>query len=280
MSTLSRPARLALAAAAAALALGAMPAGAMAHPMGNFSISVYSRLEILPREIHVRWVLDMAEIPSATTVKLIDANSDGTITEAEKGKYFALWVTSILDSIQLGVDGKRLPLEVVSHDLTLPSGEGGQLALRIVMDLTAHLPEMRPGTPHYGEYHDTNYKRYIGWREVVVTAGDGVQLIDSSAPTQDRTDELRTYPADLWAGAPTSDATFTVAAVPRASESAAALAQAGDQRAGASPSSGGPGFTLWPTGVLAALMVGGIAVWVALDTRGRGGRSRRSRRSR
>jgi hypothetical protein len=246
MSTLSRPARLALAVAAAALALGAMPAGAMAHPMGSFSISVYSRLEILPREIHVRWVLDMAEIPSATTVKLIDANSDGTITEAEKGKYFALWVTSILDSIQLSVDGKRLPLEVVSHELTLPSGEGGQLALRIVMDLTAHLPEMRPGTPHHGEYHDTNYKRYIGWREVVVIAGDGVQLVDSSAPTQGRTDELRTYPADLWAGAPTSDATFTAEAVVLASSSGAALAEAGDQRAGASPSSGGSGFTLWP----------------------------------
>ena len=44
------------------LVLGA-PAG-FAHPMGNFSVNHYSKITIGQGEIDVRYLIDMAEIPT------------------------------------------------------------------------------------------------------------------------------------------------------------------------------------------------------------------------
>src|SRR5262249_57245424 len=40
------------------------PAAASAHPLGNFTINRFSRLEVSGHRLYVRYVLDMAEIPT------------------------------------------------------------------------------------------------------------------------------------------------------------------------------------------------------------------------
>ncbi|MDX6505651.1 MAG: hypothetical protein QOG06_295, partial [Gaiellaceae bacterium] len=50
-----------LAVSVAALAL---PALASAHPLGNFTINRFSRVEVSGPRLYVRYVLDMAEIPT------------------------------------------------------------------------------------------------------------------------------------------------------------------------------------------------------------------------
>src|SRR3990172_9177092 len=59
------PARLLalLAAGAAAVAL-AMPPGAAAHPLGNFTVNHYAGIEASGRSVYVHLVLDLAEIPA------------------------------------------------------------------------------------------------------------------------------------------------------------------------------------------------------------------------
>ena len=42
----------------------AIPAPGQAHPLGNFSISQYSGIQISPDAIAVRYFVDMAEIPT------------------------------------------------------------------------------------------------------------------------------------------------------------------------------------------------------------------------
>ncbi len=54
--------RLAILAVVAAALLA--PAAASAHPLGNFTINRFSRLEVSGHRIYVRYVLDMAEIPT------------------------------------------------------------------------------------------------------------------------------------------------------------------------------------------------------------------------
>jgi hypothetical protein len=49
--------------AVAVLALAA-PAAATAHPLGNFTINRFSRIEVSGPRIYVLYVLDMAEIPT------------------------------------------------------------------------------------------------------------------------------------------------------------------------------------------------------------------------
>ena len=46
-----------------ALALLA-PAAASAHPLGNFTINRFARVEVSGHRLYVRYVLDMAEIPT------------------------------------------------------------------------------------------------------------------------------------------------------------------------------------------------------------------------
>lgn len=243
------------------LACGAAPARAEAHAFGALSISVYSGLVVSADEIQIRWVLDMAEIPASATVVLIDTDKDGTVTEDEKSAYFDLWVGSVLDQIRLVVDGHDLSKEIVDRELTLPAGEGGRLALRLVMDLVATVPE--GGSVRKASYRDANYLEYIGWREVAVAAGPGAQLIESTVPTEGRTNELTIYPPDLGLSVPTSEAEFSFAA--------AQSVPSGEQTAltGGRQSDSG-GFQVWPTGVLAAVLLAGlVALMVAVNRPGR-----------
>jgi hypothetical protein len=229
------------------------PAPARAHAFGPFSISVYSRLVVSEDRIEIRWVLDMAEIPSEATVELIDKNADGTVTEREKAAYFDLWVGSVLGQIQLVVDGQDLPKEIVGRELTLPEGEGGSPYLRVEMDLVAEVPG--EGASHSATYRDSNYIDYIGWREVAVAPGSGAQLIESSAPLEGRTNELTIYPADLGRSIPTSEAEFVFAAA----AGAPSVSTGQPVSPGLAESEPSGGFQIWPTGVLAALAVIGLA---------------------
>jgi len=241
--------------AAVLLACGGLltPAPAAAHAFGPFSISVYSRLVVSEDQIQIRWVLDMAEIPATATVELIDTNADGTVTEREKDAYFDLWVGSVLGQIHLVVDGQDLSKEIVGRELTLPEGEGGSPALRLEMDLVAEVPS--DGNSHSASYRDSNYVDYVGWREVAVAPGNGAQLIESSAPLEGRTSELTVYPADLGRRVPTSEAEFVFAAAAVAPSVPADQPAPPGQR---EPEPSG-GFQIWPTGVLAALAVIGLA---------------------
>ena len=55
--------RVTLGVLVAALVLGVAPA-ARAHPLGNFTVNRYAEVVVGPESVTVRYVLDLAEIPS------------------------------------------------------------------------------------------------------------------------------------------------------------------------------------------------------------------------
>ena len=59
--------RWALAALTLLVAL-AIPVVTLAHPLGNFTVNHYSRLELSPGKARIFYVLDMAEIPTFQTI--------------------------------------------------------------------------------------------------------------------------------------------------------------------------------------------------------------------
>lgn len=242
------------------------------HAFGPFSISVYSRLVVESDQVRIRWVLDMAEIASAATVELIDEDADGTVTDSEKNAYFDLWVGSVLDSIELTVDGEELSKTIEFRELTLPSGEGGTPYLRVVMDLSAELPRpSSPATVHAATYRDANYVDYPGWREVAAAAGTDVVLLESSVPTEGRTNELTVYPADLGRSVPTSEARFSFSAAGTGTGPIGPLPGSTPQP----DTTTGSAFQIWPTGILAVLIVGAMAVVLVLANRNEPRRHRR-----
>ena len=65
--------------AVAALALAVLVPAADAHPLGNFTVNQYTRLDVAQGGVSVRYVLDMAEIPTFQRRQIVDANGDGRI---------------------------------------------------------------------------------------------------------------------------------------------------------------------------------------------------------
>src|SRR5205807_277357 len=142
------------------------PAAAAAHPLGNFTINRFSRLEVSGHRIYVRYVLDMAEIPT------FQAGHIDTHAYARR----------IARNAQLVVDGRAAGLVPLGTALAHPLGAAGLHTTRLEVILAG--PTLRGKTSV--SYRDDNYKDRIGWKEIVV-----------GPTTRSTSDELRAYPKDL-----------------------------------------------------------------------------------
>ncbi len=170
-----------------------VPAAA-AHPLGNFTVSRYSGLTAVPTELHLLYIVDMAEIPTFQERQTMDANGDGRVSQAEQTHYLNQQMAALASNLHLTVNEQLIAWSAPEGSLQFPPGQGGLLTLRLEMTLTAVLP---PDNVWQADYHDNNYTDRLGWQETVVAAADGVQLLASSVPTQGVTDELQNYPQDL-----------------------------------------------------------------------------------
>ncbi len=176
------------------------PLAAWAHPLGNFTVNRYSRLELHTGQVDIHYVLDMAEIPAFQERGRIDADSDGAIAPNEHERYLAEQVANLRQGLRLTAAGRALPLLVQAQNLEFPPGQGGLSTLRLTATFVAPLPS--EAASWQMDYHDANFADRLGWKEIVVAAGDGARLLASTAPTVDLSDELRSYPQDLLQNPP------------------------------------------------------------------------------
>lgn len=169
-----------------ALTALAAPGLASAHPLGNFTINHYSRVQPSGDRIYVLYVVDMAEIPTFRERQEMDTLEG----------YAAASARRISRELALEVDGKRLPLSPVRHAIALPPGVGGLKTLRFQVVLRT--PRIARGdAPLSLSYSDTTFAGRIGWKEVVVApAGDAI-VTSSSAPAESISGELLAYPKNL-----------------------------------------------------------------------------------
>jgi nickel/cobalt transporter (NicO) family protein len=150
----------------AALAALAVSGTASAHPLGNFTINRFSRLETSGPRLYVLYVLDMAEIPTFQA---------GRIDPQAYGRRIAR-------NAELSVDGRRARLTPVAHALAHPRGAGGLRTTRLELVLRGPILHEQGSV----SYQDNNYRGRIGWKEIVV-----------GAKAHSISDELRAYPKDL-----------------------------------------------------------------------------------
>ncbi len=143
-----------------------VPGVAAAHPLGNFTINRFSRIETAGDRIYVLYVLDLAEIPTFQA-GAIDPHA---------------YAVRLSHGAHLAVNGRRVELRPVATALAHPLGAGGLHTTRLEVMLRG------PRVNGLSEiaYEDTNYADRIGWKEIVV-----------GAATHSTSDELRAYPKDL-----------------------------------------------------------------------------------
>src|SRR5688572_5714326 len=110
---------------AVALAMLVPSARAEAHPLGNFTVNQYSRLEVARDAVQVRYVVDMAEIPAFQERQRIDGDGDGALSAAEQEAYLAQQIPALIAGLHLEVDGAPVALRLERQELSFPEGQGG-----------------------------------------------------------------------------------------------------------------------------------------------------------
>ena len=158
---------------------------ALAHPLGNFTINHYSRVELVGDQARVLYVLDLAEIPTFQEKQRI----------ADDSTYLGRQVERLSQNVFLTVDGKPLPLKMTDHSVQFLPGQGGLQTERLEVSLVG--ASTLPKGPHQAVYRDNNFQGRLGWKEVVVQASAEAQLTNSSVPAASVSQELRKYPQDM-----------------------------------------------------------------------------------
>ena len=178
------------------------PQAALAHPLGNFTVNRYSRIEPGAGHIYLRYVLDMAEIPTFQEKAHIDRDGDGQVSDAERATYLADKLEDLKGNLYLSINGLPIPLLTESRDLSFPAGQGGLSTLRLSLLLHGQFGSTDQNEELNLYYRDDNYSQRLGWKEIVVQPGEGVSLLRSTIPQHDQSNELRTYPQDLLTSPP------------------------------------------------------------------------------
>jgi nickel/cobalt exporter len=167
------------------LAVLAVPAPAVAHPLGNFTVNRFASVEPAGDAVYVRYVLDMAEIPAYQERQRMTDERRYARTTAER----------LARGLVLRIDGRRVPLRVLEQRLGFPPGVAGLSTLRLEAAFRA--PLVQGAGERRLTVRDTNLAGRIGWRELVVRPQAEARVRSSSVPADTISNALRSYPKDL-----------------------------------------------------------------------------------
>lgn len=145
-----------------------VPVAAQAHPLGNFTINRFARVEVSGHRLYVRYVLDMAEIP--------------TYQARQQGVNPVVYANRLARGLRVSLDGRRVVLHPVAHALAFPRGVAGLHTMRLEIILRGPAVSRTQALA----VHDANYADHLGWKEIVV-----------GARAHSISDELHAYPKSL-----------------------------------------------------------------------------------
>ena len=164
--------------------------GMFAHPMGNFSVSHYTRIEVRPGGVaSVTYILDLAELPTFELLQKWDLKQDSAKAQLESkaAAEAKAWVANL----KFRLDGKPVAGRVMSTKLVMADGAGNLPIARITSQV-----EVSASGGGLLEFEDTNYPERAGWKEIVVGAAKGVTIAEASHIDVERSKALTEYPAD------------------------------------------------------------------------------------
>jgi nickel/cobalt transporter (NicO) family protein len=174
----------------------ALPASALAHPLGNFTINHYAGLTIGRDTIRLDVVIDMAEIPTFQERLRLDTDGDGSVSDEEAATAAPTECATEGRALRLAVGGRPVDVGIAgSAAVSFPAGLGGLSTMRIECGFDVPLDAELSGATTI-TFSDTSFTDRIGWREVIA-AGDGVAIQADGLPKTSPSQRLTSYPADL-----------------------------------------------------------------------------------
>ena len=184
---------------AAAFALFANTGSALAHPLGNFTINRYARIEVYSDAIQLHYVVDMAEIPAFQALDGINTDKDGTTSPEELAAYGKTSAANYAKNFTLVVDGKAQAVSAIETSVQRLPGQGGLDTMRIVVVYAAPTAK---GSQASVTFEDRNFNDRVGWKEIVVRPSEGAQVTIDPALLVEHSNALLEYPAETLKSAP------------------------------------------------------------------------------
>ena len=167
---------------------------ALAHPLGNFSVNQYSRLEVEKTRIKIRQILDLAEIPTFQLSSEIDTDKNGTLSETELNAYAEKITPEHLANLSLTFNNQPLEIRAESKKIFLQQGAGNLPTLRIEWNLASDVSN--PADTNQVKFENKNFNERIGWNEIIINRVGSVNIFNSNAYGSAITDELKAYPQE------------------------------------------------------------------------------------
>ena len=177
---------LLLLAAGAALAA---PAAAVAHPLGNFTVNRFSAVELSGDRAYVKYVLDMAEIPTFQERRQI----------TDESRYETALTGRIGRGLRLSVGGRAVVLTPVAHELAFPPGTAGLRTLRFEAVYASPPLDGARSRLEFTRHELPRPDRLAGGRPA---GGPWRTGLSSTVPSNSVSQELLAYPKDLLSSPP------------------------------------------------------------------------------
>ena len=164
-----------------------------AHPMGNSSVSHYSRFEVTPRGVELHYALDLAELPSLDLMRKWGVKPDSPREKIQKhaDEQAHEWARNLF----ITSAGRSVMPSLQQTSVAFSDSADGNPTIRIAMKLTL---AVATGTL---EFEDKNYQDRAGWKEILIVPGEGVSIAKASHGAKELSQGLTAYPK----GAPPQD---------------------------------------------------------------------------
>src|SRR5580704_9795201 len=162
-----------------------------AHPMGNFSVNHYAKISVGQQSIEILYLVDMAEIPTYQEIRQFDITAKAD--DPSVARYLDRQEPVLKAGLSLEIDGEPVQLDAASRRVVFAEGAGGLPTMKIGFVFRGKITG--PADAHKLLYVDNNFPGHAGWKEIVVRS-DGAEVLTSSAPSTDRSQELTNYSSD------------------------------------------------------------------------------------
>ena len=166
----------------------ALTAAAFGHPLGNFSVNHYAKLQPSANGVEIYYVIDMAEIPTFEMLREwgLERTSPREKLDRRAAGQGRKWITGLA----IRANGTAVSPVFRGAQLSMSSGSGNLPLMRICVDL--HVP----AAPGAFQYEDRNFDGRAGWKEIVVEPGPGASIRSATQSNRDLTHALLMYPPD------------------------------------------------------------------------------------
>lgn len=163
-----------------------------AHPMGNFSVSHFTRFDVQKKSVNVTYVLDLAEIPTYQLMRdwNLDPSADAKIPQSTLDEKAQIQAATWIKHLEFTSNAAAIHPVQQKTTMKLSPGAGGMQIARIETSLRLDNVQGKLA------FEDHNYPERAGWKEIVIASSDNTPIIQASQSGTDRSKALTEYPAD------------------------------------------------------------------------------------